>query len=138
MGDFCLSCDYAIENIFNKLNGKKFLIRGNHDRKSVKYYEELGFKVIINAPIVLEEYKLMLSHVPLPDAKIKDGYINLHGHIHNKNLNANYSKGYSEKWHINLSVEVNNYRPVSLEEINGIRKKIYKEELCSSFCMIFL
>ena len=34
-------------------------------------YEELGFKVLTHAPIILDEYKLMLSHVPLPDAKIK-------------------------------------------------------------------
>ena len=97
LGDFCLSSDEEIKNIFNKLNGTKILIRGNHDRKPVKFYEEVGFKVLTHAPIVLDEYKLMLSHVPLPDTKIKDGYINLHGHIHNKKIDNIYS----EKKHIN-------------------------------------
>lgn len=61
----------------------------------------------------------MLSHAPLIDSKIKDGYINLHGHIHNKKI----SDDYSENKYINLSVDVTNYKPVSLDEINEIRRK---------------
>lgn len=59
----------------------------------------------------------MLSHVPLPDAKIKEGYINLHGHIHNKKISDDYPKNYSENKHINLSIDVINYKPISLNEI---------------------
>ena len=124
LGDFCLFSDEEIKNIFNKLNGNKILIRGNHDRKSVKFYEEIGFKVLTHAPIILDEYKLMLSHVPLPDAKIKDGYINLHGHIHNKKIGDDYPKNYSKNKHINLSVVATNYQPVSLNEINEIRQEL--------------
>lgn len=119
LGDFCLSSDDEIKNIFNRLNGNIILIRGNHDRKPVKFYEEIGFKVLTHAPIILDEYKLMLSHVPLPDSKIKKGYINLHGHIHNKKI----SDDYSEKKHINLSVDVTNYKPISLDEIDEIRRR---------------
>ena len=66
----------------------------------------------------------MLSHVPLPDAKIKDGYINLHGHIHNKKIGDDYPKNYSKNKHINLSVDATNYQPVSLNEINEIRQEL--------------
>ena len=121
LGDFCLSSDDDIKKIFNKLNGNKILIRGNHDRKSVKFYEEIGFTVLTCAPIILNEYKIMLSHVPLPDAKIKEGYINLHGHIHNKRISDDYPKNYSENKHINLSVDVTNYKPISIDEINKKR-----------------
>lgn len=123
LGDFCLSNDIEIQNIFNRLNGNKILIRGNHDRKSVKFYENMGFKVLTHAPIILDEYKLMLSHIPLPDTKIKSGYINLHGHIHNKKINEDYPKNYSDSKHINLSVDVTNYKPISLNEINEMRSK---------------
>lgn len=115
LGDFCLSNDDEMKNIFNRLNGNKILIRGNHDRKSVKFYEDIGFKVLKCAPIILDDYQLMLSHVPLPDSKILDGYINLHGHIHNKKISDNYPKNYSENKHINLSVDVTNYKLVSLD-----------------------
>ena len=76
-----------------------------------------------HAPIILDEYKIMLSHVPLPDAKIKEGYINLHGHIHNKKISDDYPKNYTENKHVNLSVDVTNYKPVSLDKINKIRGK---------------
>lgn len=121
LGDFCLSTDDEIKNIFNRLIGTIILIRGNHDRKSFKFYEKIGFKVLTNAPIILEKYKLMLSHVPLPDSKIKEGYINLHGHIHNKSI----SEDYSDEKHINLSVDVTGYKPVSIDEDEDyIKKKI--------------
>lgn len=121
LGDFCLSNDDEIKNTYNLLNGHIILIRGNHDRKPVKFYENIGFKVLTHAPIILDEYKLMLSHVPLPDTKIKDEYINLHGHIHNKKISQDYPKNYSEKTHINLSVDVTNFKPISLDEINKLR-----------------
>ena len=118
LGDFCLSSDEEIKNIFNRLNGNKILIRGNHDRKPVKFYENLGFKVLTHAPIILNEYQLMLSHVRLPNTKIPDGYINLHGHIHNKKINDdNITNIYSESKHINLSVDVTNFKPISLDKI---------------------
>lgn len=123
LGDFSLSTEENLKIIFNRLKGNKILIRGNHDRKSVKFYEEIGFKVLTHAPIILDEYKLMLSHVPLPDSKIKEGYINLHGHIHNKSINNDYPKNiYSNNKHINLSVDVTNFKPVSLDEINELRR----------------
>ena len=125
LGDFCLSGDDEIKNIFNRLNGSKILIRGNHDRKSVKFYEKIGFKVLTNPPIILDEYKLVLSHVPLPDAKIKEGYINLHGHIHNKRICDDYPKNYSENKHINLSVDVTKFSPISIDKIiNRENKKV--------------
>lgn len=120
LGDFCLSSDEGIKSIFNKLNGNIILIRGNHDRRPVKFYEDIGFKVLKNAPVILEEYKLMLSHIPLPDVKIKDRYINLHGHIHNKKISQDYPESYSENKHINLSVDVTNFKPISLDEINEL------------------
>lgn len=122
LGDFSLSCDEEIKNIFNRLNGNIILIRGNHDRKPVKFYEDIGFKVLKNAPIVLDEYKLVLSHTPVVDKKIKDGYVNLFGHIHNKKLNENYSsKYYSIDKHINVCVDATNFNPISLDEINKLR-----------------
>ncbi|MDD6277604.1 MAG: hypothetical protein PUA55_03435 [Mycoplasma sp.] len=109
------------------MNGTIILIRGNHDRKSVKFYEKIGFKVLTNAPIILEKYKLMLSHVPLPDSKIKEGYINLHGYIHNKSI----SEDYSDEKHINLSVDVTGYKPVSIDECEDyVKKKIECEKIC--------
>jgi calcineurin-like phosphoesterase family protein len=97
------------------LNGKLFLIQGNHDRLSQAYCEALGVTLIKNSfQIVLEpQINLIFSHRPI--VPLEDGWINLHGHIHNvppppegSNLGPN---------HINMSIEVREYKPWRLKDI---------------------
>ena len=121
LGDFALGSRDLIINIVNKLNGNKYLIRGNHDNWSASTYENFGFNVLKNAPIRLDEYKLILSHIPIPDTQIPKGFINIHGHIHNKKLFECIEKyepsKYSVEKHINISCDVTNFKPINLEEI---------------------
>lgn len=126
LGDLILGEKVEWNKILSRLKGKKYLIRGNHDNATKSEYEKYGITVLINAPIELEEYKLILSHVPIPDKMIKDGYINVHGHIHNKKLNdVNEKIGqpeypcelYSEDKHICVSVDVIDFKPISINEI---------------------
>ena len=121
LGDFALGNKELSLSIIHKLNGNKFLIRGNHDKWKVSDYENYGFTVLKNAPIRLDDYKLILSHIPLPDKQIPNEYINLHGHIHNKNLYDCYEKydpcNYSLEKHINLSCDVTDFKPVSIYQI---------------------
>ena len=121
LGDFTLGNKESILNIVNRLNGKKYLIRGNHDRWGASTYEDFGFTVLKNAPIKIDEYKLMLSHIPIPDSQIPKGFINLHGHIHDKNLYECIEKyepsRYSIEKHINISCDVTDFKPISLDKI---------------------
>jgi len=121
LGDFALGTKDSIIDIVNRLNGKKYLIRGNHDRWSVSTYESFGFTVLKNAPIKIDEYKLMLSHIPIPDSQIPKGFINLHGHIHDKNLYECIEKyeqsRYSIEKHINISCDVTDFKPISIDDI---------------------
>ena len=91
------------------------LIRGNHDRLSRTRYESCGVD-IYNTPIQVvfsDDTKIIFSHRPI--VPLEDGWINLHGHIHNSppppegsTLGPN---------HINMSIEVRDYRPWRLSEI---------------------
>ena len=121
LGDLALGRKSDFYNIANKLNGIKYLVRGNHDNWSVNTYEEFGFIVLKNAPIKLEKYKLLLSHTPVNDKQIPNEYINLHGHIHNKNLYECVEKyepsEYSLEKHINISCDVMDFTPISIEEL---------------------
>ncbi len=126
LGDVALCSDELLEPIVKSLNGKKILIRGNHDTKSVVAFEKIGFTVLRNAPITIDKYKIILSHVPLPDTMIPDGYINIHGHIHDKPLNESKHKGgrveypkelYKPGNHFCVSVDVINFTPISLEKV---------------------
>ena len=64
LGDFCLSNDDEIKNIFNRLNGNKILIRGNHDRKPVKFYENIGFGEIGFENLINVIYNKRLENIP--------------------------------------------------------------------------
>ena len=69
----------------------------------------------LNKILKLDKEKLILSHKPLADTEIPEGYINIHGHIHNNPLHKinptinemEYPEElYSEKLHINVSLIV--------------------------------
>lgn len=127
LGDFFLGSKFDLKNIVDRLNGTIYLIRGNHDRLTVKSYEDCGIIVLKNAPIIIDEYKIMLSHRPLPDTMIKKEYINIHGHIHQKKLENIYDTTLFDKdKHINVSCDVLNFKPILL---NNLLKKGEKSDL---------
>lgn len=96
LGDFSCGSIGEIRNIRNRLNGNIILIKGNHDRDTIK---ECGFLVIEGN---LRIGNLILSHEPMQEVPI--GFVNVHGHIHHRD----------SYWGINVSVEKTNYEPVEL------------------------
>ena len=120
LGDFALGKKSNFELLTGMLNGRLFLIQGNHDRLSQTYCETHGVTLIKDSiQIELEDQvKLIFSHRPI--VPLEDGWINLHGHIHNvppppdgSTLGPN---------HINMSIEVREYRPWRLGEIINLSK----------------
>ena len=126
LGDVALTSESDMKELIQKLKGKKFLIRGNHDKKSKEFFRKVGFGFIPENPLKLNKEKLILSHKPLKDTEIPKGYVNVHGHIHNNSLHKinpetnemEYPEDlYSEKLHINVSVDVIGFKPISLKEL---------------------
>ena len=105
LGDLFLGSKFDLKSIISKLNGNIYLIKGNHDRLTTKSYEDCGIVVLKNAPITLEKYKIMLSHKPIPDSMIEKGYINVHGHIHDRKIEDTYDNNlFSKDKHINVRI----------------------------------
>ena len=118
LGDFFLGSKFTLESIVSRLNGQIYLIKGNHDRLTTKSYEDCGIIVLKGAPVILDEYKVMLSHKPLPNSMIKKGYINIHGHIHDKKLEDIYDNElFSKDKHINVSCDVIDFMPILIEDL---------------------
>ena len=107
LGDFCLAGRDKIIEIGNKLNGRKTLIMGNHEGGALSTYYKAGFEMVSKYPILLDNI-FILSHYPIENTI----YHNIHGHIHNKELNL-----LNKEMYHNVSSDVINFTPVNLDEI---------------------
>lgn len=102
LGDFALGSEKEVKELKDSLNGTIFLLKGNHDHKILRKAEFIIIKG------TLEIGNLIFSHNPLKKEDIPKGFINIHGHIHEK-----------ESLHgINVSVDKTNFEPIELESLN--------------------
>ena len=114
LGDFSMNKKGLM--LAQHLNGRKILIKGNHDTQKLHNY--IPFFDDIRAMHQLG--KFLLTHSPVhPDQKYRfDG--NIHGHIHSKNVLL--PDGKIDPWYICVSVEHINYTPILFEEV---QKRFY-------------
>ncbi len=84
LGDVAWREEKSWNEILTAINVKrKWLIRGNHDKRSISWYLDRGWD-FVGDQITLDVYgkKIVFSHVPVVD----NGYdLNIHGHFHNIN-----------------------------------------------------
>ena len=100
------------------MNGRKVLIKGNHDTLELKEY--LPYFDDIRG--VHQFDGMVITHIPVHEQSLGRWGFNVHGHLHaNRILIAdNYTKGnilHINSCYFNVSVEQINYTPISLEEI---------------------
>jgi calcineurin-like phosphoesterase family protein len=97
------------ETILSRLNGRKYLILGNHDNPRDPLLHKFFRKIRLWVP--MKDQGLLLSHVPVhPDQlEFYDSGINVHGHIHDRVLD--------DPRYVNVSVEQTDYRPLHIEEV---------------------
>ena len=108
LGDVALCGKERFKQIMSQLNGRKMLIRGNHDNWTDEFYREVGFEYVSRYPIVWNEFYI-LSHAPLQVFQ-NVPYKNIFGHVHNDPL-------YQDTDNMQcVCVERTNYRPVLLLE----------------------
>lgn len=81
LGDLAMTNNkQVLTEYISKLNGKKFMIKGNHDNRPTSFYREAGFIECYDHPIILKGF-FILSHEPMymtPDMP----YFNIYGHVH--------------------------------------------------------
>jgi calcineurin-like phosphoesterase family protein len=112
LGDVSFDNEKNTIDIMNQLNGKKILIRGNHDKRllenknvrrcfeSIHYYYELNH----------DRKHYVLCHYPfLTWDRSHYGAINLFGHLH--------STYFGNSSQLNVGVDCHDLSPISIEEI---------------------
>ena len=102
--------DIGNEAYISSLNGKKYLIKGNHDTKSNELYRQAGFVEVYDKPIILDNFWI-LSHEPMY-VNVNMPYANIFGHVHNCAIYKTFSKQ-----HYCVTVERTGYGPVGFDEI---------------------
>lgn len=93
------------------INGRKHLILGNHDKRSVKEYE--GYVATVHTAPLYFNNRVLLSHHPHP---VPSGVLNIHGHLHGATLDS--------KNHINLSINDVDYKVFSEKDMQRAVQKI--------------
>ena len=83
LGDIALSGGENVLELVKRLNGRKILIKGNHDRVSQQLSKEFGNKVYDYLEIKDDGRNVVLSHYPIPcfNKHYYGGY-HLYGHLH--------------------------------------------------------
>lgn len=77
-----------------RLNGRKILIRGNHDIMKDRDYYDAGFEQIHGVRVFVD--KFIMSHIPLhPDCVTDRFKVNLHGHLHGNEVMRRNEKVYT-------------------------------------------
>lgn len=90
-----------------RLNGTKYLVRGNHDTGAARSYLDAGFQNIFGMKLLGGD--LVLTHAPVHPGAIRARFLgNVHGHIHERPSPPGR--------YLNVSVEPLNYTPISVEE----------------------
>ena len=79
LGDFSFGNKNRIKDIVTRLNGRIWLLMGNHDREQHYNWQELGFDRTFDNPFLLDG-KFVFSHEPLKE--IPEGKVNIYGHVH--------------------------------------------------------
>lgn len=110
-----------VNQLIKKLNGKKILIRGNHDKK----YDESLFEEICDFKVIkYNGFVFSLMHYPLLEwPHFFHQGIHLHGHQHNhKDYNLKMREEGIRRY--DVGVDANEYRPISIEEILAFMEEL--------------
>lgn len=108
LGDF--GADGREEEVLSRLNGTKYLLKGNHDVRSNDYYRSAGFAEVYDMPVLYKGFWILSHDAVYVNRNMP--YANLFGHVHNNPIIKDYSSQ-----HYCVSVERINYTPIEFADI---------------------
>lgn len=135
LGDFAFASSSRWKELISRLNGKHYLILGNHDISRypgddvMSQFERVEEQMIIkidNRSIILNHYPFLCYAGTYRD---KNSIVyNLHGHVHTLKYGENIGKDqerlqYRFPYQYDVGVDNNDYKPISWIELKEIMKK---------------
>lgn len=129
LGDFCLGGAAEWTKILDRLNGKIYLIMGNHDLKNIRQGFISRFEhVAMQMRIEIGKKRIYLCHYPFLcfEGCYKDDVWQLFGHVHTRRSNSGIDAGrlqYLYPTQYDVGVDNNNFTPVSFGQVKRIIDK---------------
>ncbi len=127
LGDVAFTIEALIK--LQRLPGRKFLCRGNHDLLPTKLlavaFEEIYGLYKYKKP---KHFGAWLSHAPIHPVELR-GCINIHGHVHYKDIETDHwapgedHARIKDPRYVNVCAERVNYRPVLLRDLLWRKEK---------------
>ncbi len=130
VGDLFFRCEpERVEEILLQLQGRKHLVKGNHDESWMSkvdldaYFESVEFMTEVND----NDRICVLCHYPLLSWRREGKSYMIYGHIHD-NTNMDFWPLIAKReLMLNAGVEVNQYMPVTLDELIA-NNAVFREE----------
>lgn len=112
LGDISMASFSFTKSIFDRLNGSKVLIKGNHDHFKYDQYSQI-FKDTRACHIM---DGILLAHIPVHPLMLSRWKGQVHGHLHDYVMDDNR--------YFNVCVERTNYTPINFEAIRRYFKDL--------------
>lgn len=94
----------------SKLNGRKILIRGNHDifdaKDYLQYFKDIRGVHVLNG--------MILSHIPIHEESLARFSINVHGHLHSRRV---MKDGLIDPRYYSVCVEQISFKPIEMSDL---------------------
>jgi calcineurin-like phosphoesterase family protein len=124
LGDVVINKKYL--ELVKRMNGRKILVRGNHDIFKDEDYRAVGFEQMHGVRVFVD--KFILSHIPLhPDCVSERFRVNVHGHLHaneikmpwgvNADRNEIIYADFPDPRYLCVCVEQTDFTPLHFDEV---------------------
>lgn len=128
-GDFAFTGSVdKIQDLINKLNGRIWWVRGNHDQQNrldrPAFVDMVGGRQMDVATVLLRNdnnQRLFISHYP-HFAWPREA-IHLYGHVHSGPFSTASDKVPFHAMRVDIGCDAHNYKPISYQEVKDIINK---------------
>lgn len=126
VGDFAYRSELPEEWYLERLNGRKHLIIGNHDKRLLKNEKAMGYFEEVDKMLHVSDsgHQICVCHFPLAEWNgFYKGSHHIYAHIHNK-MDETYAFMKTRQRAYNAGCMLHNYMPVTLGELMKNREAI--------------